>query len=115
MSCFRDDYRAKLISQEELVGQLKPGNLVILGTWLGQPPGILRALGRYGRHIDPLYVSLSPTVEAGEVLHEPHIRCLSSFMGASRTQRGSSRSCQGRVHAAAVHRRTPMGSRESAP
>ncbi len=89
MSGHQDDYSAKLISQEELVGRLQPGNFVILGTWLGQPPGILRALGRYGRHIDPLYVSLSPTVEAGEVLHEPHIRCLSSFLGVH--ERGAAR------------------------
>ena len=82
MSGFQDEYRAKLISHEELVNRLKPGAFVILGTWLGQPPGILRALGRYGRHADPLYVSLAPTVEAGEVLREQHIRCLSSFLGA---------------------------------
>jgi acyl-CoA hydrolase len=82
MSRFQDEYRARLLSQEELVRRLEPGSFVILGTWLGQPPGILRALGKYGGHADPLYLSLAPTVEAGEVLHEPHIRCLSSFMGA---------------------------------
>src|SRR5882724_9147086 len=82
MSGNQDAYRAKLLSQEELVSRLKPGNLVILGTWIGQPPGILRAMGRYGRHADPLFVSLAPTVEAGEPLLEPHIRCVSSFLGA---------------------------------
>jgi acyl-CoA hydrolase len=81
MSRFLDDYRAKLLSQQELVSRLKPGDFVILGTWIGQPPGLLRALGKYGRHADPLFVSLAPTVEAGEPLLEPHIRCLSSFLG----------------------------------
>jgi acyl-CoA hydrolase len=81
MSRFEADYRARLQTHEDLVGQLEPGSFVILGTWLGQPPGILRALGKYGAHAAPLYLSLSPTVEAGEVLHEPHIRCLSSFLG----------------------------------
>jgi acyl-CoA hydrolase len=82
MSRFQDEYRAKLLGQEEFVRQLRPGSLVILGTWLGQPPGILRALGQFGKHADPLYVSLAPTVEVGETIQEPHIRCLSSFMGA---------------------------------
>ncbi len=82
MSRFQDDYRARLLTQEEFVGRLRPGSFVILGTWLGQPPGLLRALGRFGQHADPIFVSLAPTVEAGEPLLEPHIRCVSSFLGS---------------------------------
>jgi acyl-CoA hydrolase len=95
MSGFQDDYRARLLSHEDLVRQLRPGSFVILGTWLGQPPGLLRALGKYGQHADPLYLSLAPTVEAGEALHEPHIRCVSSFLGGH--ERAAARREEGKV------------------
>ena len=38
MSRFQEEFRARLLTPEDLVQQLRPGDFVILGTWLGQPP-----------------------------------------------------------------------------
>ena len=37
--------------------------------------------GQLGREIDPLYVSASPASGHGEYLNQPHVRCLSTFLG----------------------------------
>jgi 4-hydroxybutyrate CoA-transferase len=81
MSPVTDLYRSRLISQEELITRLRPGNSITLGTWMGQPHGFMQALARYGKEIDPLYVSCSPASANGEFLSQPNIRCLSTFLG----------------------------------
>ena len=60
MSNLEQAYRAKLLSPEELVAKMRPGDAVTLGIWLGQSVGVMRALGRYGKNIDPL-----PHLEGG--------------------------------------------------
>jgi acyl-CoA hydrolase len=51
----------------------------------------MRALRQYGRGIDPLYVATSPASAVGELLHEPNIQCVSTFLGiherAARSER----------------------------
>lgn len=81
MNRFASEYRSKRITHEDLIARIKPGNLISFGTWIGQPYGIMRALGQYGQEIDPLYVSISTAPAAGEFLNQPNIRCLSSFLG----------------------------------
>jgi acyl-CoA hydrolase len=81
MHAVTDLYRSRLISQEELITRLRPGNSITLGTWMGQPHGFMQALARYGKEIDPLYVSCSPASANGEFLSQPNIRCLSTFLG----------------------------------
>jgi acyl-CoA hydrolase len=81
MSDFSDAYRRRLITHEELIARLRPGNSLTLGTWMGQPHGLLRALDRLGRGIDPLYVFASPASGYGEFLKQPNVRCLSTFLG----------------------------------
>lgn len=83
MSDFQSAYRNKKITHEELVARMKPGDLVILGTWLGQPRGILHAIGRHGRDKDPIHLSTSPAVDADDILFLPHICSQSTFLGAS--------------------------------
>jgi acyl-CoA hydrolase len=74
-------YRSRLVTHEELVGQMKPGNALSFGTWMGQPHGVMRALIRFGRHLDPLYVFCSPASDVGELLALPNVHCVSSFLG----------------------------------
>jgi len=81
MNSFNDLYRARVITHEEFVAQLRPGNSLVLGTWMGQPHGVMCALGQHGRAIDPLYVSVSPASANGEFLNQPNIRILCSFLG----------------------------------
>ena len=81
MSGFTAGYRSRLITHEELIARLRPGNVITLGTWMGQPHGVTRALGQLGPEIDPLYVSASPASGPGDYLNQPHVRCLSTFLG----------------------------------
>jgi acyl-CoA hydrolase len=81
MSDFHAAYRSKLVSYEELVSRLRPGDSLSFGTWMGQPHGVMRALAKYGQDIDPLHVFFSPVSDAGEFLKQPNIRCGSSFLG----------------------------------
>jgi acyl-CoA hydrolase len=74
-------YRARLVTHEELIGWMKPGDALSFGTWMGQPHGVMRALMRHGRHLDPLYVFTSPASDVGELLMLPNIHCVSSFLG----------------------------------
>jgi acyl-CoA hydrolase len=74
-------YRARLVTHEELVGRMKPGNALSFGTWMGQPHGVMRALMQHGRHLDPLHVFTSPVSDVGELLMLPNIHCVSSFLG----------------------------------
>jgi acyl-CoA hydrolase len=86
-------YRSRLVTHEELVGRLKPGDALSLGTWMGQPHGLMRALVGHGRHLDPLYVFCSPASDVGELLALPNVRCVSTFFGpaerAAHRDRGS--------------------------
>src|SRR6516165_9418598 len=74
-------YRSRLVTHEKLVGQMKPGDALSFGTWMGQPHGVMRALVRHGRHLDPLYVFTSPASDVGELLALPNVHCVSSFLG----------------------------------
>jgi acyl-CoA hydrolase len=81
MSSFAETYRRRLITHEELIARLRPGNVLSLGTWMGQPHGVARWLAEVGPEVDPLYVAVSPASGAGEFLNRPHVRCLSTFLG----------------------------------
>jgi acyl-CoA hydrolase len=81
MSDFNRIYRSRLVTHEELVGRMKPGDSLSFGTWMGQPHGVMRALVRYGRHLDPLYIFCAPASDVGELLTLPNVRCVSSFLG----------------------------------
>jgi len=81
MTTFADIYRSRLVSHEELISKIQPGNTVAFGTWMGQPHGIMRSLTKFGAKIDPLYVNTAPASGAGELLNQPNIICFSSFMG----------------------------------
>ena len=75
MSHHAEVYRSRLVSYEELVARIQPGSSLLLGTWLGQPHGMMRALCRFGQHIDRLYVSTSPASAVGELLNQPNVFC----------------------------------------
>jgi acyl-CoA hydrolase len=81
MSDLERAYRSRLVTHEELIGRMKPGDALSFGTWMGQPHGVMRALLRHGRHLDPLYVFTSPASDVGELLALPNIHCVSSFLG----------------------------------
>jgi acyl-CoA hydrolase len=81
MSHHAEAYRSRLVSYEELVAGIQPGSSLLLGTWLGQPHGMMRALCRFGQHIDPLYISTSPASAVGELLNQPNVFCSSTFLG----------------------------------
>jgi acyl-CoA hydrolase len=74
-------YRSRLVTHEELIGQMKPGDALSFGTWMGQAHGVMRALVRHGRHLAPLHVFCSPASDVGELLELPNIHCVSSFLG----------------------------------
>src|SRR5262249_17033778 len=74
-------YRSRLVTHEELIGQMKPGDALSFGTWMGQPHGVMRALTRHGRRLDPLHVFCSPASDVGELLALPNVHCVSSFLG----------------------------------
>jgi acyl-CoA hydrolase len=81
MSDLERAYRSRLVTHEELVGRMKPGDALSFGTWMGQPHGVMRALVRHGRHLDPLHVFCAPASDVGELLALPNVRCVSSFLG----------------------------------
>jgi acyl-CoA hydrolase len=81
MSDFDRAYRSRLLTHEELVGLMKPGDALSLGTWMGQPHGVMRALVRHGRHLDPLYVLSSPASDVEELIALPNVHCVSTFFG----------------------------------
>jgi 4-hydroxybutyrate CoA-transferase len=81
MGDFTEAYRSRLISHEELIARLRPGNSLSLGTWMGQPHGVMRALHQLSPEIDPLYVSIAPAAAHGDFLKQPNIRCLTTFLG----------------------------------
>jgi acyl-CoA hydrolase len=74
-------YRSRLVTHEELVGLMKPGDALSFGTWMGQPHGVMRALVRHGQRLDPLYVFTSPASDVGELLALSNVHCVSSFLG----------------------------------
>ena len=43
MSGFTQAYRSRRITHEELLAQLRPNDAIALGSWLGQPHGLMRA------------------------------------------------------------------------
>jgi acyl-CoA hydrolase len=81
MSGFTRAYCARRVTHDELLAQLRPGNSLALGSWLGQPHGLMRALTRLPAEVDPLYVAVSPTSAHGEFLTQANVRCLSTFLG----------------------------------
>jgi acyl-CoA hydrolase len=81
VSGFSEAYRRRLVTHEELIAQFQPGNVLSLGTWMGQPHGVTRSLGQFGQELDPLYISVSPASAHGEFLNQPHVRCLTTFLG----------------------------------
>jgi acyl-CoA hydrolase len=81
MSRFTDAYRHRLTSHDALIERLRPGDCLSLGTWMGQPHGLNRALARLAPAIDPLYVSVAPASAYGEFLNQANITCLSGFLG----------------------------------
>src|SRR5262245_452490 len=81
MSDLERAYRSRLVTHEELVAQMKPGDALSFGTWMGQPHGVMRALVRHGRHLDPLHVFCAPASDVGELLMLPNVHCVSSFLG----------------------------------
>jgi acyl-CoA hydrolase len=81
MSGFHEAYRRRLITHEELIARLRPGNALVLGTWMGQPHGLNQALRTLGPEVDPLYVSVAPASAHGEFLSQANIRCTSGFLG----------------------------------
>jgi acyl-CoA hydrolase len=81
MSVLEHAYHSRLVTHEELVGRMKPGNALSFGTWMGQPHGVMRALIRHGRHLDPIHVFCSPASDVGELLALPNVHCVSSFFG----------------------------------
>ena len=74
-------YRSRLLTHEELIAHIKPGGALSFGTWMGQPHGVMRALVRHGRHLDPLHVFCAPASDVGELLMLPNVHCVSSFLG----------------------------------
>jgi len=54
MSTPSELYHARLVSGEELVAKIHPGDHLALGTWMGQPHGFMRVLTKLGTHLDPL-------------------------------------------------------------
>lgn len=81
MSEIEQAYRSRRITYAELVAQLKPAQMLVFGTWMGQPHGMMRALAQLGQDLDPLFVSTAPASDAGEFLHLPNIHCVSGFWG----------------------------------
>ncbi|MGQ0636075.1 MAG: acetyl-CoA hydrolase/transferase family protein [Planctomycetaceae bacterium] len=81
MSGFEQEYRSKRVTHQELIARIKPGSSLAFGTWMGQPHGMMRALTKYARNIDPLYVSTAPASAAGEFLQFPNVHCTSGFLG----------------------------------
>ena len=63
-----DQYRSRLVSYEELISKIRPGDDLVLATWMGQPHGFMRALAKLGSKLDPLYIGSSPASGAGELL-----------------------------------------------
>jgi acyl-CoA hydrolase len=81
MSDFERAYRSRLVTHEELIGRMKPGDTLSFGTWMGQPHGVMRTLVQHGQHLDPLHVFCSPASDVGELLALPNVLCVSSFLG----------------------------------
>ncbi len=76
-----DTYRQKLLSPEELVGRMQPGNFIVLGCWSGQPHGVMRAIDRYGSDTRPLYVSVNLAFGDAEFLQRPGVYGITGFFG----------------------------------
>jgi acyl-CoA hydrolase len=81
MTDVHDLYRSRLVSYEELISKIRPGDDLVLATWMGQPHGFMRALAKLGSKLDPLYVGSSPASGAGELLMQPNVVCFTGFMG----------------------------------
>jgi acyl-CoA hydrolase len=81
MSNHTEAYRHRLITHDELIARLRPGDVISLGTWMGQPHGVTRRLAELGPQVDPLYVAVSPASGDGAFLNLPQVRCLSTFLG----------------------------------
>src|SRR6185436_6505970 len=76
-----DLYRSRLLTNEELISKIRPGDTLGLGSWMGQPHGLMKALAKASPKIDPLYVITAPASGAGELLSQPNIVSLTGFMG----------------------------------
>ena len=74
-------HSSRLVSYEELISKIRPGDDLVLATWMGQPHGFMRALAKLGSKLDPLYIGSSPASGAGELLMQPNVICFSGFMG----------------------------------
>jgi len=81
MSNTSDLYRSRLLSNDDLISRIRPGDILALGSWMGQPHGFMRALSKVASKIDPLYVITAPASGAGELLSSPNVICLTGFMG----------------------------------
>jgi acyl-CoA hydrolase len=81
MASFTEAYRRRLVTHDELIARFRPGDVISLGTWMGQPHGLTRRLGQLGPEIDPLHVAVSPASAHGEFLSLPQVRCHSTFLG----------------------------------
>lgn len=81
MGMHQEIYQSKLIAQKELIERFKPGDRVHFGVWYGQPHGAMKALGQYGRDLDPLYVSIIFSTAPHDFYDLPGVRIISGFLG----------------------------------
>jgi acyl-CoA hydrolase len=64
-----------------LISKIRPGDTLGLGSWMGQPHGLMRALAKTATNIDPIYVITAPASGSGELLNSPNVISLTGFMG----------------------------------
>lgn len=77
----QESYAAKKVSGQELVGMMRPGNIVQVSIFYSQPEGALKAISQYGKDIQPLYISMVHAMGPWQAMGQPGKIVLSGFLG----------------------------------
>jgi len=82
----KDKYESKLTTTADLARQFKPGDRILLGSWYGEPYGVMEAMAQYCGDVDPLYVSGTIYSGPAEFLDLAGVHNFTNFCGPRERQ-----------------------------
>jgi acyl-CoA hydrolase len=82
MPDFQSIYQQKLITPADLVGQFKPGQVIQLGTWSGEPYGVIRAINEAQEALVGVHISGAIATAPSPYMENLDIPLWTAFFGS---------------------------------
>jgi acyl-CoA hydrolase len=82
MPNFKRDYSEKLMTSADLVGQFRPGQVIQLGTWSGEPYGVINAINEAHEALEGVHISSAIATAASPYMENSDIPIWTAFYGS---------------------------------